>query len=57
MEAKKPVREINVPDSVGTFRLDFDYSVFEKPLISANSQRERKSDEVSMAVRESLRYA
>ncbi len=31
MEAKKPVREINVPDSVGTFRLDFDYSVFENP--------------------------
>ena len=31
MEAKKPVREINVPDSVGIFRLDFDYSVFENP--------------------------
>ena len=31
MEAKKPVREVNVPDSVGTFRLDFDYSVFDSP--------------------------
>ena len=26
-EAKKPVREMTVPDSVNTFRLDFDYSV------------------------------
>ncbi len=31
MEVNKPVREVNVPDSVGTFRLDFDYSVFENP--------------------------
>ena len=30
-EAKKPLREMTVPDSVNTFRLDFDYSVFEKP--------------------------
>ena len=29
MEATKPVRDVNVPDSVGTFRLDFDYAVFE----------------------------
>lgn len=31
MEATKPVRDVNVPDSVGTFRLDFDYAVFENP--------------------------
>lgn len=31
MEINKPVRDVNVPDSVGTFRLDFDYSVFENP--------------------------
>lgn len=31
MEVSKPVRDVNVPDSVGTFRLDFDYSVFENP--------------------------
>jgi hypothetical protein len=30
-EANKPVREMTVPDSLSTFRLDFDYSVFEKP--------------------------
>ena len=30
-EANKPVREMTVPDSVNTFRLDFDYSVFDKP--------------------------
>ena len=30
-EAQKPVREMTVPDSVSTFRLDFDYSVFDKP--------------------------
>ena len=31
IEAQKPVREMTVPDSVSTFRLDFDYSVFDKP--------------------------
>lgn len=31
VEAQKPVREMTVPDSLSTFRLDFDYSVFEKP--------------------------
>lgn len=31
MEINKPVRDVNVPDSVGTFRLDFDYSVFDSP--------------------------
>ena len=31
MEIHKPVRDVNVPDSVSTFRLDFDYSVFENP--------------------------
>lgn len=31
MEINKPVREMTVPDSVSTFRLDFDYSVFDKP--------------------------
>lgn len=31
VEVSKPVREMTVPDSVSTFRLDFDYSVFEKP--------------------------
>ena len=30
-EACKPSREMTIPDSVSTFRLDFDYSVFEKP--------------------------
>ena len=30
-EAQKPVREMTVPDSLSTFRLDFDYSVFDKP--------------------------
>ena len=30
-EAQKPAREMTVPDSVSTFRLDFDYSVFDKP--------------------------
>lgn len=30
-QAQKPVREMTVPDSVSTFRLDFDYSVFDQP--------------------------
>ena len=30
-QAQKPVRDMTVPDSVSTFRLDFDYSVFDKP--------------------------
>ncbi len=30
-QAQKPVREMTIPDSVSTFRLDFDYSVFDKP--------------------------
>ncbi len=30
-QAQKPTREMTVPDSVSTFRLDFDYSVFDKP--------------------------
>ena len=31
LDANKPLREMTVPDSVSTFRLDFDYSVFDKP--------------------------